>query len=215
MGYVAEDNLFRFDEIVDVLLLEPKFDEPSRLMTQIQLDVKLSVREYTFRDAAAQNSTAVIETAQLQPDATPTPTPMPTATPAYSPYKAIDSVFAVILPIFPDAEKAMGLSINVYQNELMRVVDIGSAFMFESRRFGHGVGMSQRGAQQMAGKYGMSCEQILSFYYPGMKVMADTGEKTPLPTPDMELMATPAPTPSPTPRPTLMSVTKKKLPRGA
>ena len=45
--------------------------------------------------------------------------------------------------------------------------------------------------------------------------MAYTGEKTPLPTPDMELMATPAPTPSPTPRPTLMPVTKKKLPRGA
>ncbi len=215
LGYAAEDNLVRFDEIVDVLLLEPKFEEPSRLMTQIQLDVKLSVREYTFRDDSADGRFAVIETEQLQPDATPSPTPMPTATPAYSPYQEIDGVFAVILPIFPDAEKAMGLSINVYQNELMRVVDIGSAFMFESRRFGHGVGMSQRGAQQMAGKYAMTYEQILSFYYPGMELMVYTGEKDPLPAPDMELMATPAPTPSPTPRPTLMPVTKEKLPRGA
>lgn len=215
LGYEAEDNLIRFDEIVDVLLLEPKFDEPSRLMTMVQLDVKLSVREYTYRDPSGQSDNHATENAVQQPDTTPAPTPVPTATPAYSPFKKVDGVFAVMLPIFPDAEKAMGLSINVYQNELMRVVDIGSAFVFESRRFGHGVGMSQRGAQQMAGKYKMSHDQILSFYYPGMEVMTYTGERKPMPTPDMELMATPVPTPSPTPRPTLMPVTKKKLPRGA
>lgn len=216
LGYAAEDNLVRIDEVVDVLLMEPKFDEPSRLMTQVQFDVRLSVREYTFKDTSADNEQQTgISALESIPEETPAPTPKPTATPAYSPYKAIDGVFAVVLPVFPDAEKAMGLSINVYQNELMRVVDIGSAFMFESRRFGHGVGMSQRGAQQMAAKYGMTCEQILEFYYPGMEVMLYPGEKEPLPTPDMELMATPAPTPSPTPRPTLMPVTKEKLPRGA
>lgn len=216
LGYVPEDNLVRVDEIVDVLLMEPKFDEPSRLMTQVQLDVRLSVREYTFRDTSAESmSQSSVISLEALPDATPTPTPRPTATPAYSPYKAIDGVFAVVLPVFPDAEKAMGLSINVYQNELIRVVDIGSAFMFESRRFGHGVGMSQRGAQQMAAKYGMTYEQILAFYYPGMAVELYPGERGALPTPDMELMATPAPTPSPTPRPTLMPVSKDKLPRGA
>ncbi|MBQ8618662.1 MAG: SpoIID/LytB domain-containing protein [Clostridia bacterium] len=214
LGYAAEDNLVRFDEIVDVLLMEPKFDEPSRLMTQVQFDVRLSVREYTFRDTSAEQNTQTHLIA-IEPLAEETPTPRPTATPAYSPYEAIDGVFAVVLPVFPDAEKAMGLSINVYQNELMRVVDIGSAFMFESRRFGHGVGMSQRGAQQMADKYGMTCEQILAFYYPGMEVMLYPGEKGPLSTPDMDLMATPAPTPSPTPRPTLMPVTKEKVPKGA
>ena len=119
------------------------------------------------------------------------------------------------LPIFTDAEKAMGLSINVYQNELVTVYDIGSAFMLESRRFGHGVGMSQRGAQQMAGKYGMTCQQILSFYYPGMEVKRANVQKNPLPTVDAALMATPAPTPSPTPRPTLMPVSTEKLPKGA
>lgn len=215
LGYEVDDSLVRFDEIVDVVLHTPKFDEPSRLMTQVQFDVKISVREYTFKDTPAQVPVEEGKTDANLPDATPSPTPSPTATPAYSPYKKLDGVFAVTLPIFPDAEKAMGLSINVYQNELMRVVDIGSAFMFESRRFGHGVGMSQRGAQQMAGKYNMTCPQILAFYYPGMEVMMYTGVKQPLPTPDMNLMATPAPTPSPTPRPTLMPVTKGKLPRGA
>lgn len=214
LGYTAEDNLVRIDEIVDVLLMEPKFDEPSRLMTQVQFDVRLSVREYTDTSAVEASPAPVIA---LEPPAeeTPAPTPGPASTPAYSPYKAIEGVFSVVLPVFPDAEKAMGLSINVYQNELMRVVDIGSAFMFESRRYGHGVGMSQRGAQQMAAKYSMTCEQILAFYYPGMEVKPYPGEREPLPTPDMELMATPAPTPSPTPRPTLMPVTREKLPRGA
>ncbi|MBQ7888006.1 MAG: SpoIID/LytB domain-containing protein [Clostridia bacterium] len=216
LGHTAEDSLVRFDEVVDILLTTPKFEEPSRLMTQVQFDVRLSVREYTFRDTSvAGGEPAPVIALEPLDAATPAPTPKPTATPAYSPYQAIDGIFSVTLPLFPDAEKAMGLSINVYQNELMRVVDIGSAFMLESRRFGHGVGMSQRGAQQMAGKYGMTCEQILSFYYPGMAVMRYQGEKEPLPTPDMELMATPAPTPSPTPRPTLMPVTREKLPKGA
>ena len=36
----------------------------------------------------------------------------------------------------------------------------------------HGVGMSQRGAQRMAGVYGKTCEEILSFYYPGVEWVA-------------------------------------------
>ena len=215
-GYTAEEALVRIDEVVNVQLTTPKFDEPSKLMTQAQFDVKISVREYTFRDMSALADAWEQQNAQdALTSPAPTNTPAPTATPAYSPYKKLSGVFSVTLPIFPDVEKAMGLSINVSQNELMRVMDIGSAFVIESRRFGHGVGMSQRGAQQMASKYGMTYEQILSFYYPGMDVMVYDAPKVPLPTPDMELMATPVPTPSPTPRPTLMPVTKEKLPRGA
>ena len=121
----------------------------------------------------------------------------------------------VTLPIFTEAERAMGLSINVSQNELITVSDIGSAFLIESRRFGHGVGMSQRGAEQMARQYGMTYEQILAFYYPGMGLVSyDTGS-APLPTLNTELMATPAPTPSPTPRPTLMPVSANQMPEGA
>ena len=216
LGAQADDSLVRFDEIVSVETAEPKFEEPSRLMTQLRFKVKISVRDYTFRDES-QKEIGPQETQQGDPAAetTPGPTPAPTATPAYSPYKKIKDTLTVTLPIFTDAEKAMGLSINVYQNELVTVYDIGSAFMLESRRFGHGVGMSQRGAQQMAGKYGMTCQQILSFYYPGMEVKRANVQKNPLPTVDAALMATPAPTPSPTPRPTLMPVSTEKLPKGA
>lgn len=212
-GYEAEDDLVIFDEILSVEAMTPKFDEPSRLMTELRMELRISVRECLYRDTSAHDAPETAYTPS--PDATPTPTPRPTATPAYSPYKRLGDVFTVTLPIFGAADKAMGLSINVYENELLTVFDIGSAFMLESRRFGHGVGMSQRGAQQMAGKYGMKYEDILRFYYPGMDVMSYGAQRAPLPTVDMELMATPAPTASPTPRPTLMPVTTKKLPRGA
>ncbi len=208
LGVEADGELVRFDEIQSVEAVTPKYDGASRLMTELLFTVKISVRDYTFR-----------QTPSPQPEASSTPhadeTPAPTATPAFSPYRKVKETVTVTLPIFTEAERAMGLSINVSQNELITVSDIGSAFLIESRRFGHGVGMSQRGAEQMARQYGMTYEQILAFYYPGMGLVSyDTGS-APLPTLNAELMATPAPTPSPTPRPTLMPVSANQMPEGA
>ena len=208
LGVEADGELVRFDEIQSVEAVTPKYDGDSRLMTELRFTVKISVRDYTFR-----------QTPSPQPAASSTPhadeTPAPTATPAFSPYRKVKETVTVTLPIFTEADRAMGLSINVSQNELITVSDIGSAFLIESRRFGHGVGMSQRGAEQMARQYGMTYEQILAFYYPGMGLVSyDTGS-APLPTLNAELMATPAPTPSPTPRPTLMPVSTNQMPEGA
>lgn len=208
LGVEADGELVRFDEIQFVEAVTPKYDGDSRLMTELRFTVKISVRDYTFR-----------QTPSPQPAVSSTPradeTPAPTATPAFSPYRKVKKAVTVTLPIFTEAERAMGLSINVSQNELITVSDIGSAFLIESRRFGHGVGMSQRGAEQMARQYGMTYEQILAFYYPGMGLVSyDTGS-APLPTLNAELMATPAPTPSPTPRPTLMPVSTNQMPEGA
>lgn len=208
LGVEADGELVRFDEIQSVEAVTPKYDGASRLMTELRFIVKISVRDYAFR-----------QTPSPQPEASSTPhaeeTPAPTATPAFSPYRKVKEAVTVTLPIFTEAERAMGLSINVSQNELITVSDIGSAFLIESRRFGHGVGMSQRGAEQMARQYGMTYEQILAFYYPGMGLVSyDTGS-APLPTLNAELMATPAPTPSPTPRPTLMPVSTNQMPEGA
>ena len=208
LGVEADGELVRIDEIQSVEAVTPKYDGASRLMTELRFTVKISVRDYTFR-----------QTPSPQPEASSTPhadeTPSPTATPAFSPYRKVKEAVTVTLPIFTEAERAMGLSINVSQNELITVSDIGSAFLIESRRFGHGVGMSQRGAEQMARQYGMTYEQILAFYYPGMGLVSyDTGS-APLPTLNAELMATPAPTPSPTPRPTLMPVSTNQMPEGA
>lgn len=208
LGVEADGELVRFDEIQSVEAVTPKYDGDSRLMTDLRFTVKISVRDYTFRQTPSP---------QLAASSTPhaDETPAPTATPAFSPYRKVKESVTVTLPIFTEAERAMGLSINVSQNELITVSDIGSAFLIESRRFGHGVGMSQRGAEQMARQYGMTYEQILAFYYPGMGLVSyDTGS-APLPTLNAELMATPAPTPSPTPRPTLMPVSTNQMPEGA
>ena len=208
LGVEADGELVRFDEIQSVEAVTPKYDGDSRLMTDLRFTVKISVRDYTFRQTPSP---------QLAASSTPhaDETPAPTATPAFSPYRKVKETVTVTLPIFTEAERAMGLSINVSQNELITVSDIGSAFLIESRRFGHGVGMSQRGAEQMARQYGMTYEQILAFYYPGMGLVSyDTGS-APLPTLNAELMATPAPTPSPTPRPTLMPVSTNQMPEGA
>ncbi len=208
LGVEADGELVRFDEIQSVEAVTPKYDGDSRLMTDLRFTVKISVRDCTFRQTPSP---------QLAASSTPhaDETPAPTATPAFSPYRKVKETVTVTLPIFTEAERAMGLSINVSQNELITVSDIGSAFLIESRRFGHGVGMSQRGAEQMARQYGMTYEQILAFYYPGMGLVSyDTGS-APLPTLNAELMATPAPTPSPTPRPTLMPVSTNQMPEGA
>ena len=217
MGVEPLDDLVRIDEVRNIEAITPRYEGDSRLMTELRFTLKISTRAYTYRAPVPVPPAAAEETPapSLLPDATPTPvptpspTPQPTATPAYSPFKRVKEPLVVTLPYFPEAERAMGLSINISKNELVTVQDIGSAFLVEARRFGHGVGMSQRGAEQMARQYGKTFEEILAFYYPGMGILQYDLQRTPLPELNMALMATPVPTPSPTPRPTLMPVTAK------
>ena len=52
----------------------------------------------------------------------------------------------------------------------------GSAYYIYHVRYGHGVGLSQRGAQQAANE-GLNYRQILSFYYPGAALATITVEE--------------------------------------
>ena len=70
----------------------------------------------------------------------------------------------VTCDIFGELESALGMSINASQNELWSVEPSGGNFVLKAARFGHGVGMSQRGAMQM-GSLGYTYDQILGFYY--------------------------------------------------
>ena len=56
-------------------------------------------------------------------------------------------------------------------------------YRLTARRYGHGVGMSQRGAQQMASE-GLTYDQILQFYYPGLVRTRYTMTRTILPSID-------------------------------
>ena len=96
----------------------------------------------------------------------------------------------VTFDIFSELESALGMSINNGKNELWSVTQSGDTFVIAARRYGHGVGMSQRGAMQMA-KMGYTYDQILGFYYPGCVRVLYT-----LDTP-IEPTATPQPTQAP------------------
>ena len=89
----------------------------------------------------------------------------------------------VTLDYFDQVEGLCGLSINVLKNETLSVTQTASGFKLTARRYGHGVGMSQRGAQQMA-REGMTYDQILEFYYPGLVRTRYTMTRTILPSID-------------------------------
>ncbi len=54
--------------------------------------------------------------------------------------------------------------------ELFTAADNGATWSIESRRWGHGIGMSQCGAQWMAKQYGKGYRDILAFYFPGIEL---------------------------------------------
>ena len=77
--------------------------------------------------------------------------------------------YAVDVDTYGALETWYGLSINSSSNETVYVEKGADDFTITFRRWGHGVGMSQRGAQTMAQR-GMSFRDILAFYYPGTQL---------------------------------------------
>ena len=66
--------------------------------------------------------------------------------------------------IFDELETLLGMNINSStKNELWTAEKTASGFLITVARWGHGIGMSQRGAQQMA-KLGYTYDPILGFY---------------------------------------------------
>ena len=74
----------------------------------------------------------------------------------------------VVLETYGCLKELLNIGINSSPWETFTVETADEGFTLTARRFGHGVGMSQRGAQTMAGKHDFSCEEILEFYYPGL-----------------------------------------------
>lgn len=158
-------------------------------------------------DAAALDALAAALTGEGEASAEPTiePTAIPKA------WALSEKTYTVTLDVFRQIKPGLSLGLNGSDCELISVEteadDSGTArrFTIVMRRFGHGVGMSQRGAQWMAGHYGMHWQAILAFYYPGLSFerMAWPGDAlTDLAAlPDSVGAARPKPTPTPTPAP--------------
>ena len=208
-GYDGDMEQIQVVGILDAETALPKYpDSPSKIMTLLRLFLTVQARRLITDDPLDQEEEISIFTV-IDDDA-----PLPTNTPAPSPLpgekwsapEVLDDPVLVTLDLFPLVEKALNLSINSGSNELITVNETASSFTLESRRFGHGVGMSQRGAQLMAGLYRWTYDQILRFYYPGMQLETVTYTAALAPKLDARFLTTPGPAATPTPRPTVMPV---------
>lgn len=217
-GFDPSPESFRLDSLTGMSLGGARYAEPSRFVTELTLTFTWSGRqvltaqtpppsdgEWTLLPTPAPTPTPQSTVSSLLSATAAPPTPEPT--PAYGPFTPVEGEFTVTLPLFPALVRALKLSISGTDNEMITLTERGDAFVLEARRFGHGVGMSQRGAQWMAARYEKLFHEILSFYYPGMTLMRVTAGAPALPTVQPDLADTPAPPATPTPRPTLMPVT--------
>ena len=231
-GFGSGGDCLRVDSVTAMSLGKARFDEPSRLMTQLTLTFTWSGRKVLSTPepmaTAADSEISLFATATPIPVVTPVstgeaatstptvePSPTPTPTPVYGNYEAVAEPATVTIELFPRGVRALNLSIYSADNEMITLTETDAHFVLEARRYGHGVGMSQRGAQWMAGKYGKLFHEILAFYYPGMTLMRVQAGDPVLPTAQPELANSPAPPATPAPRPTLMPVTADQLPEGA
>jgi len=95
----------------------------------------------------------------------------------------------VTCDIFSELETLLSMSIQSGKNELWSVTTGASSFTLEARRYGHGLGMSQRGAMYM-GKLGYTYDKILGFYYPNCTRIGCTFSNTILAADSTEVITT-------------------------
>ena len=205
----GEEN-FRLDGVTSLQLTTPRFAAPSRLMTKMVIEITVSGRKYlpavTPEPALTWEEEDGTETV-APTDAPQTGTRLGDFEPA--------GTFTLTMSLFPQVVQALGLSIYGQNNEIITATETKDGFLLVSGRYGHGVGMSQRGAQWMAAEYGKTYLDILEFYYPGIVLQKAAAGAAVLPTADPLLAETPGPAATATPRPTLMPADTANLPEGA
>ena len=211
-GYDGDMEHIRVTGIVGAETALPLYtDSPSKIMTLLRLSLTVQARRLLADDGEEEISIFTVLTGE---------TPVPTAAPEnpgapqeqWSAMTTLPQPVLVTLDLFPVVETALNLSINGSRNELITVRETDTAFVVESRRYGHGVGMSQRGAQRMADVYHWKYDQILRFYYPGMQVSAVKYSYATPTALDRTFLTTPGPAATPTPRPTPQPLTQTPAP---
>ena len=197
LGYSGDAADTRIAGVAVISLHTPQGGTSSKVMTQMRFDLTVQCR---------QKPTAAMQDEEVNLFALPETTPEATSAPqpTQAPFVTLEQTVQVDVPVFSAIEPWLGLSINGSNNEILTVREENDRFVIESRRYGHGVGMSQRGAQWMAGQYGWTYDQILRFYYPGLALKKTDTQVTLPPAVSAAFLTTPGPAATPTPRPTLM-----------
>lgn len=197
LGYSGDAADTRIAGVAGISLHTPQGGTNSKVMTQMRFDLTVQCRQ---KPTAAMQDEEVNLFALPETTSDATSAPQPTQ----APFVTLEQTVQVDVPVFSAIEPWLGLSINGSNNEILTVREENDRFVIESRRYGHGVGMSQRGAQWMAGQYGWTYDQILRFYYPGLALKKTDTQVTLPPAVSAAFLTTPGPAATPTPRPTLM-----------
>lgn len=182
-GVIEAGEAVGITELVKVEAVEPVYGGGSRQFGTVRFTVKPVVRRFmeTEGDANATRMLGDLET--------------------------LDTEVAVDLSFYDQVRQVLGIGINASPYDMLEVTGAEDGFILTTRRYGHGVGLSQRGAQQMANAHGKTYLEILDFYYPGLSLvhlnwMADElthADALPESLGYAAARPTPAPTPAPLP----------------
>ena len=159
LGYSDEVEDIRIVSLVSMAPADPKFGEGNRMYRALRVGMRVEGKRLYAPDPTPDAQTTPLNLVEMLPETL---------------YADID--------FYGDLKPNYGLKVSGLDCEVLSVTalkqgetagegEAPDSFLIESRRFGHGVGMSQRGAQQMAGAHGMTWTQILTFYYPGMTLV--------------------------------------------
>ena len=205
-----DEEELRFEEILSIEPINP-VAEGSRMFKTLRFTLSASAMKSIFLPAAGDLGAPGAATESLSANLALKSMDYLRRLLAESPFQPgferqlLPDSFTVDLDVYSQIKDKLGLALNGSDYEVVSVKDGVFDFTIEMRRFGHGVGMSQRGAQTMAGNHGKTWQEILKFYYPGM-----TLEEIDWDTPELQHIeelpasigvARPDPTPTPTPAP--------------
>ncbi|MCR4621515.1 MAG: SpoIID/LytB domain-containing protein [Clostridiales bacterium] len=153
----------RLDSVASLKLTDPD-TEGSLMYKTLEVYVNVSTREMEKLTPSPEP--------EVSQSPSPSDSPSPTAAAekwVLGEFKPLEAPVKVTFGTYSQLKELLKLKINSSNYEVFAVEEDEDAFTLISRRFGHGVGMSQRGAQTMAGKHHKEAEEILSFYYPGLE----------------------------------------------
>ena len=230
LPYVPDAYVLRADTIVNVSLSDP--DVTGSLMYKtLTFEVAVSERTVIETEPSAGDDidtatpseaeeaiadTQTEATSEFIPlnsgmidatpgEATPSEAELTEPEPELSEFTPVPGTYTVKLQTYGCLKSLLGIGINSASYEVFYLDNAKDGWTLTARRFGHGVGMSQRGAQTMAGRHGMDCEEILGFYYPGLTLyVIDWTQQSLTPIsalPESLGYARPRPTPRPTQAP--------------
>ncbi len=162
MGYSDEIADIRPERVLSLTPHTTKFGPENRMYQYVRVNYTLSARpmepvyaELTIEERVRQAFTG--EPIQREVVGTKP-----------GDWTALEEEFTCELTVYDQLKNDLGMKLSGLDCELATVIEEEDIFVIQLRRYGHGVGLSQRGAQTMAGAHGMSCEEILAFYYPGL-----------------------------------------------